>query len=58
MQASKILWTPKTSLDFDDKIEVTEITDSIGSKLDVSGLELTKQWGEGSVETQASANSI
>ena len=57
-QAANAMWVPKTSMDFDDKIEITENTSSIWNKIDVSWLELTKQWWEGSVETVASANSI
>ena len=56
--ATNQYWIPKTNMDFDDKIETKEITSSLGDKLDVSNIELTKQWGEGNIETEASAKAL
>lgn len=57
-KASAITWLPKTSFDFDDKIETKEDTSSLGTKLDVADIEITREYAEWNIEMKASANNI
>jgi len=57
-KATNITWFPKTSFDFDDKIETKEDESSLWSKIDISWVEIVKEFAEGNIEMKASANNI
>lgn len=57
-KATTKVWMPKTSFDFDDKIETQEDEASLGSKIDISGIEVVKKYAEWSIEQKVWANSI
>lgn len=57
-KAGKITWLAKTSFNFDDKIETKEDSSSLGWKIDISDIEVVKEYAEGNIEMRASANNI
>ena len=57
-KSSNITWLPKTSFDFDDKIETKEDSSSLWTKLDVSDIEITREYAEWNIEMKAGANNI
>ena len=57
-KATNIHWTPKTSFDFWDKIEVIEDESALWLKLDTSNIDIAKKYGQWTIEGKLSANSI
>lgn len=57
-KATTKAWFPKTSFDFGDKIETIEDEASLGLKLDVSDIDVSKHYGQWSMEGKVQANSI
>lgn len=58
VKSSNITWLAKSSFDFDDKIETKEDESSLWNKIDISDIEVVREYAEWNIELKASANNI